>query len=205
MQRAWLAKPENRNYFRDTANAERVRNWQKVHPGYWKNTMRYRRRTLQDGCKSHVSAGQAVTAQPTVTPPPSPAPLPPPTTIAATPAPSPPEPLLAGAVAASAITVLPAAASSPSRTLQDLCSRSEPLLVGLISMFIGSTLPDDIATSLRRLIIKGRGILGMVPGMNVENSLYERTYPQSGATPESPAPVQLDRPSAGAGELLRPL
>ena len=41
MQRAWLAKPENRNYFRDTGNAERVRNWQKVHPGYWKNTMRY--------------------------------------------------------------------------------------------------------------------------------------------------------------------
>ena len=118
VQRAWLAKPENRNYFRDTANAERVRNWQKVHPGYWKNTMRYRRRTLQDGCKSQVSAGQTVTAQPTVTPPPSPAPLPPPTTIAATPAPSPPEPLLAGAVAASAITVLPAAASSPSRTFR---------------------------------------------------------------------------------------
>jgi hypothetical protein len=51
------------------------------------------------------------------------------------------------------------------------------VLVGLISMFIGSTLPDDIATSLRRLIIKGHDILGVVPGMNVENSLHEKTCP----------------------------
>ena len=50
LMRAWLAKPENQNYFRDAKNAERVRDWQKEHPGYWKNTARYRRRTLQDGC-----------------------------------------------------------------------------------------------------------------------------------------------------------
>jgi hypothetical protein len=49
-QRAWLAKPENRDYFWDAKNAERVRDWQREHPGYWKNTSRYRRRTLQDGC-----------------------------------------------------------------------------------------------------------------------------------------------------------
>jgi len=46
-----------------------------------------------------------------------------------------------------------------------------PLFVGLISMFVGSTLPDDIATSTRRLVIKGHDILGMVPGMTVEKSL----------------------------------
>lgn len=47
-QRRWLAKPENRNYFRDADHAARVREWQHAHPGYWRNTSRYRRRTLQD-------------------------------------------------------------------------------------------------------------------------------------------------------------
>src|SRR6266496_4692552 len=55
-QRAWLAKPENQNYFRDEKNAERARNWQEEHPGYWKNTARYRRRTLQDGCSAQIPA-----------------------------------------------------------------------------------------------------------------------------------------------------
>jgi hypothetical protein len=92
--------------------------------------------------------------------------------------------------------------NTPSRTLQDLCSMQIPLFVGLISMFVGSTLPDDIATSTRRLLLKGHDILGMVPGMNFERLLHEKTCPQSGATPESPSPVQLDRPPIGAGKLL---
>ena len=58
----------------------------------------------------------------------------------------------------------------PSRTLQDLCSRQTPLLVGLISMLTGSTLQEDIATTTRRLLIRGQDILSMVPGMNVESS-----------------------------------
>src|ERR1035438_10076721 len=104
--RAWLARPENQNYFRDSQNAQRVRDWQKEHPGYWKNTARYRRRTLQTGCEEQVPAVQKV------------------------------------------------AKTAPDRTLQDLCSMQTPLFVGLISMFVGSTFPDDIATSTRRLIIK---------------------------------------------------
>jgi len=157
LMRAWLARPENQDYFRDAKNAERVRDWQKAHPGYWKNTARYRRRTLQDVCSEQTVAAQEVTA------------------------------------------------ASPSRTLQDLCAMQLPLLVGLISMFVGSTLPDDIATSTRRLVIKGHDILGMVPGMKLEKSLHEKTCPQSGATPENPASVQLDRSPAGAGKLLRPV
>jgi hypothetical protein len=155
---AWLARPENRNYFRDTRNAERVRDWQQQHPGYWKNTARYRRRTLQDDCPGPIPTQAVLTHE--VAPP------------------------------------------SPSRTLQDLCSTPIPLFVGLISMFVGSTLPDDIASSTRRLLLKGRDILGMVPGMNLEKSLYEKTCPQSGATPESTASVQLDRSPPGAGKLL---
>ena len=135
-QRGWLAKPENQNYFRDEANSQRVRDWQKEHPGYWKNTARYRRRTLQDDCSKQETA------------------------------------------------VEPLVENSPSRTLQDLCAMQIPLSVGLISMFVGSTLPDDIATITRRLLIKGHDILGTVPGMNFERLLYEKTCSQSGAAPE---------------------
>ena len=117
LQQAWLARPENQNYFRDTRNAERARDWQKANPGYWKNTARHRHRTLQDGCLEQSPAIQEV-------------------------APSP-----------------------PPRTLQDLCSMQTPLVVGFISMFVGSTLQDDIETTLRRLIIKGHDILGMTPGV----------------------------------------
>ena len=155
--RAWLAKPENQNYFRDAKNAERARDWQKEHPGYWKNTTRYRRRTLQDDCPEQAAATQTV----------APSPL--------------------------------------DRTLQDLCSMEVPLLVGLISMVVGSTLPDDIATSARRLLIKGHDILGMVPGMNLEELVHEKTCPQPGAAPESSAAVQLDRSPVGAGGLFPPL
>jgi len=47
--------------------------------------------------------------------------------------------------------------------LTRLCSTPIPLFVGLISMFVGSTLPDDIANSTRQLLLKGHNILGMVP------------------------------------------
>ena len=150
-QKAWLAKPANQNYFRDDKNAERVRDWQKEHPGYWKNTARYQRRTLQDACPAQPPASQEVET------------------------------------------------ASPSRTLQDLCSMQVPLFVGLISMLSDSTLQDEIASTTRQLVIKGHNILGMVPGMNLERPMHEKTCPQSGATPESSTPVQLDRSPVGAG------
>ena len=126
-QRAWLATPENQDYFRDAQNAERVRRWRKEHPDYWKNTTRHRGRTLQDGCPDQTPE-QAPAAQ-EVTP------------------------------------------IAPDRTLQYLCTMQTPLFVGLISMFVGSTLPEDIATSTRRLLIKGHDILGMVPGIKLERLL----------------------------------
>jgi hypothetical protein len=156
-QKAWLAKPENQQYFRDAKNAERVRDWQKDHPGYWKNTARYQGRTLQEACSAQPPAAQG----PEIT--------------------------------------------SLSRTLQDLCAMQIPLFVGLISMLSDSTLPEDIATSTHRLVAKGHDILGMVPGMNLERLIHEKTCPQSGATPESSPSVQLDRSPAGAGKLLGPV
>ena len=35
-QRRWLAKPANRNHFRDQENIRRVQQWRLDHPGYWK-------------------------------------------------------------------------------------------------------------------------------------------------------------------------
>ena len=192
-QQAWLAKPTNQDYFRDTQNAQRVRDWQKEHPGYWKRAARYQRRTLQDDCQTQVAVAQPAVAQPLVLTPPQA--VPPPAVVAAPPA----IPLLPALAAPSVARARPPESASPSRTLQDLCSMPIPMFVGLISMFTGSTLPDDIASSARCLLIKGHGILGMVPGLTVEKLSHAQTSPQSGATPENPTPLQLDRSPAGAG------
>ena len=159
--RAWLAKPENQNYFRDDQNAERARDWQKEHPGYWKNTARYRRRTLQDGCHEQAPAAHKYAQN----------------------------------------------RSRPYLTRPSVRCKFT-LFVGLyLHVRRRCTYQDDIATrsTRRRLVSKGHDILGMVPGMNLERLLHEKTCPQSRATPESPAPVQLDRSPAGAGKLLPPV
>jgi hypothetical protein len=61
-QRRWLAKPQNRNYFREADNAARVREWQRNHPGYWRNTARHKRRTLQDALPPQVHESHEETA-----------------------------------------------------------------------------------------------------------------------------------------------
>jgi hypothetical protein len=48
------------------------------------------------------------------------------------------------------------------RTLQDYCLAQEPAFIGLLSMFTGSTLQDDIQDFARRLIEQGCNILGRV-------------------------------------------
>jgi hypothetical protein len=35
-QKKWLAKKENRNYFRGLVNTQRVQQWRRLNPGYWK-------------------------------------------------------------------------------------------------------------------------------------------------------------------------
>ena len=37
-RRAWLAKAENRDYFRGPENVARVQSWRAAHPGYWRRT-----------------------------------------------------------------------------------------------------------------------------------------------------------------------
>jgi len=46
--------------------------------------------------------------------------------------------------------------------LQDFCLAKEPAFIGLISMFMGSALRDDIQVFARRLVEQGCNILGLV-------------------------------------------
>jgi hypothetical protein len=110
-QHHWLAKPENRDYFRGPENTARVRAWREAHPGYARNK-KGAVPPLQDTCLAQGASAQ------------------------------------------------PLALIGPLAPLQDLCQAQEPLLVGLVSSFIDSALQEDIAGHLRRLIARGREILG---------------------------------------------
>ena len=47
-QAHWLNKPENRDYFCGSQHVERVRQWRKAHPGYWRRNKGRKARPLQD-------------------------------------------------------------------------------------------------------------------------------------------------------------
>ena len=47
-QRRWLQKPTNRDYFRGSDHVERVRQWRKAHPGYWRRRAARPTDALQD-------------------------------------------------------------------------------------------------------------------------------------------------------------
>jgi hypothetical protein len=54
----WRSKPENRDHWRGPGEVQRVREWRKEHPGYWRrSTRRERGGTLQD--KFGAQAGVA--------------------------------------------------------------------------------------------------------------------------------------------------
>jgi hypothetical protein len=47
-QRRWLHKPANRDYFKGSTHVERVRQWRKTHPGYWRRQVSRQADALQD-------------------------------------------------------------------------------------------------------------------------------------------------------------
>ena len=53
-QQRWLSKPENRHHFRGPENVQRVVQWRKANPGYWKRSPRRPARTLQDACSAQI-------------------------------------------------------------------------------------------------------------------------------------------------------
>ena len=79
------------------------------------------------------------------------------------------------------------------RTLQDFCLAREPAFIGLISMFTGSTLQDDIQVFARRLVEQGCNILGRVPPEQ-RNEKPGSTYDHQTSPPSQPTasnPQQL--------------
>ncbi len=47
-QKRWLQKPDNRNYFRGPDNVQRVQQWRKDNPGYWRQKPKTNSDALQD-------------------------------------------------------------------------------------------------------------------------------------------------------------
>jgi len=108
-QKKWLSKPENRNYFKGPENAERVREWRKKNPGYWKRSKS--QTALQDSLNSkHIEKNENIDQKSV-------------------------------------------------NALQDLLLAQSPVIIGLISNFIGSPLQDDIANTLLAMQKSGQDIL----------------------------------------------
>ena len=61
-QRRWLAKPANRDYFRDPAHVRRVQAWRQAHPGYRHRCAAHQRSLLQEDCMRQVFDKQQKTA-----------------------------------------------------------------------------------------------------------------------------------------------
>ena len=54
-QQKWLQKPENKNYFKGPLNTQRVQEWRKRHPGYWKRDRSKKENALQDRLNAQPS------------------------------------------------------------------------------------------------------------------------------------------------------
>jgi len=59
-QRRWLKRPENQEYFKGTYHVQRVQQWRKNHPGYWRNTSD-KKNALQDTLTPYLKGGQEFT------------------------------------------------------------------------------------------------------------------------------------------------
>jgi len=53
-QKKWLSKPENQNYFSGPENVQRVQEWRKRNPGYWRRSAK-KRDALQDSLTAQPS------------------------------------------------------------------------------------------------------------------------------------------------------
>ena len=128
-QARWLDKAENRHYFRGAENVERVRQWRRRHPGYWrKKKAAGPEPGLQDLAPSEVIDPEAVAVQE--------------------------DALSRGADLRS--EPLP---SQKEVALQDLAALQVPLLAGVVSLLIGDALQDRFAHIARELVDRGKRVL----------------------------------------------
>jgi hypothetical protein len=54
-QRQWQRRPENKNYFRGPENRQRVKDWRKRNPGYWRNKKSSTHVPLQEVFQAQLS------------------------------------------------------------------------------------------------------------------------------------------------------
>ncbi len=59
-QRRWAQKPDNQNYFSGPQNSQRVKEWRKRNPGYWRKKSPLPREPLQDLCATQVAQDEEV-------------------------------------------------------------------------------------------------------------------------------------------------
>ena len=59
-QRRWLEKPDNQNYFSGSQNSQRVKEWRKSHPGYWRKKKSASEEALQDLCRTQPAQNEGV-------------------------------------------------------------------------------------------------------------------------------------------------
>ena len=64
-QKRWLLKPENRDHFRGPINVERVQEWRKKNPGYWKKRTKIKKDALQDEISDNAVKNQEVESKTT--------------------------------------------------------------------------------------------------------------------------------------------
>ena len=65
-RRRWLQKPENQNYFRGPENRQRVKDWRKANPGYWRKKKSSTQVPLQEVFQRQVAHNEEL--NPRVTP-----------------------------------------------------------------------------------------------------------------------------------------
>jgi hypothetical protein len=79
--------------------------------------------------------------------------------------------------------------------LQDLVSKQDPLLLGLITQLIDSPLQDHVEQTTLQLLSKGLSFLDMRSRGKSKGTTHEsqKAGPVSGATTPGAGPIQLDR------------
>jgi hypothetical protein len=59
-QRRWLQCPENQNYFRESENRRRVKDWRIANPGYWRKKKSSTQVPLQEVFQAQVAHNEEV-------------------------------------------------------------------------------------------------------------------------------------------------
>ncbi|HYY30339.1 MAG TPA: hypothetical protein VE860_20515 [Chthoniobacterales bacterium] len=60
-QRRWVQKPDNQNYFSGSQNSQRVKEWRKRNPGYWRKKKSAPEEPLQDLYTTQAAQNEEVT------------------------------------------------------------------------------------------------------------------------------------------------